>query len=251
MRRVGNFGETKRLPALHAGPAFSAVDGAAFVAGPCLGERNLESLPSGDDVRLAHADEGPQDPHGVPVGESYGPVQGADKRFAAVGIDGVVPRVGRVGHGVESARNGPGGRRSDQEHVPIGDHGDLHAVGRVMSVGDRDLFRGQTARGHEMRDPPEIRDLVGHFQVAADMRRVLELARVALAVVDGEGLDLVAAREQMVEEDCGIQSSGIDDNDFCFQETTAEKDGAWILWKGPGIAETSSLFRGDLKMRFL
>lgn len=55
---------------------------------------------------------------------------------------------------------------------------------------------------------------MGDVEVCADGGGVGEFAAVPLAVIDGKGVQHMAGFVQMVEQDSGIEPSGIDDDGF-------------------------------------
>ena len=105
-RGVDDAGEVEGFAALDAGAAAAAVEVAAFVARPCLGEGDAQFGTAAYDVGLCPVDEGANELDLFPVGEADGGGHGIGELVAAVGVDGVVAGVGGVGDLVGLDREG-------------------------------------------------------------------------------------------------------------------------------------------------
>jgi len=211
---VFDFGEIEGFAALDAGAAAAAVEIAAFVAGPGLSEGHAELGTAAHDVGLCPIDERADQRDLFPVGQFDGHSHGVGKLVAAVGIDGVVARVGGVGDLLSFNREGVPGRNREKDHVPIGHDGALHRFLGVVPLGDFDFRRGQAAASEEWLDGRQVGSGLRDAKLRANRGGVVELAAVALSIVDGKGVQFVACVAQVIEEDSGIEPSGIDDDSF-------------------------------------
>lgn len=211
---VGYAGEVEGFAALNAGAAAAAVEVAAFVARPCLGEGHAELGTAAYDVGLCPVDEGANELDLFPVGEADGDSHGIGELVAAVGVDGVVAGVGGVGDLVGPDREGVASGDGEEDHVSIGHNGAFHRFLGIVPLGDLDFGGGQATSGEERLNRGKVGGRVGDVQLRADGSCLVELTAVALPVIDGQCVQIVACFAQMIEEDGRIKPSGINDDGF-------------------------------------
>ena len=138
---VRDIGKVECFSPLHTGATTTAMKLESLVAGPSVFEGNVQFSPELYDIGLCDADKGTIKGHLMPIGETNGGIQCIGKLRPAIGIYGMVARMGGISYANKLGRDGPTGGNGKKDHVAVGNHGGLHVVLRVMALGDFDLGR--------------------------------------------------------------------------------------------------------------
>ena len=96
-----------------------------------------------------------------------------------------------------------------------------------MSFGDLNFGGGQATSSKERLNRGKVGGRVGDAKLRANGSRMVELTTVALSVIDGQCMQIVACFAQMIEEDGRIEPPRIDDDGFHEFSGLAE-------WRRPG-----------------
>ena len=206
---VIEVGKVEGFAAFHTGATETTVLFPALVAGPGLFKGYFQFRAEGGDVGLGPVDEGSVEGDFMPVGKADGLVEGIGKDFAAVGIDVVVAGMGGVGDVVKATGDGPPGSEGEQDHVAVGDDGGLHVVLGIVSLGDIDICRGETAPGEKAGHGGEVGNAVLDAELGREFTGIIKFPAMALSIIDGEGLDGVPLLKQVIEEHRGIHAAGV------------------------------------------
>lgn len=211
---VGDAGEVESFATFDAGAAASAVDRAAFIAGPGFLEGKVEFGAVAHDVGFAPIDEGATELDRVPITESDGFGHGVGKFVAAIGVDRMVAAVCGVGDLISANGESMSGGDGEQNHVSIRHDGGFHRFLGVVAFGDFDFGRSQAAAGEQWLNRREVGGLMRHIDGFADLGCMRELAAMALPIVDRECMYGLACGTQVVEEDGGVESARINQDAF-------------------------------------
>ncbi len=211
---VVDSGEVEGFAAFNAGAAAPAVDFAALVTGPCLLEWDAQFRAAFCDVGLAPIHEGAAEAHRIPVAEPDRGGHSVGKFRAAIGVNGVIPVVCGIGDFGGAGTEGVAGGEGEEEHVAVWNHGGFHARLGIMALRDGNIGGGEAATGEEGTDAGEVGALKGDLAGGADRGGPVEFAGVALPVIDGEGADLLSFCEEVVKQDGGIETTGINKDGF-------------------------------------
>lgn len=169
------------------------MDRAALIARPGVFEGEIKCSTAPDDVGFVPVDKRAAEFNPVPVAEPNGFGHGIGKFVAAVRVNGMVAAVRGIGDLICSNREGMSGGNREQYHVSVRDHSGLHRFRSVMAFGDVDFRRGEAATGKQWLDGGEVGDVMGHVDRLTNLSGMGEFAVVALAVVDRQCVDRVAA----------------------------------------------------------
>ena len=105
-------------------------------------------------------------------------------------------------------------RNREKDHIAIGHDGALHRFLGVVAFRDFDLGGGQATAGQEGLQGGQVRHGVGDRECFADLRGALEFTTVSLTVIDRQRVQFVACGVQVVEQDGGVEPSGVYDDGF-------------------------------------
>ena len=137
----------KGFAAFDAGATPAAVNFSALVAGPGAGEVDAQFVAAGGDVFLAHGNEGAHQ-FEIDVGALLDGVgHGLHEFLPAVGVDGVVSRVGGDDEAVGFTAFSEAGSDGEHDAIAEGNHGGFH-VGFLV-VAFRDVAPGLEEVGFE------------------------------------------------------------------------------------------------------
>ena len=206
---VCKISEGEGFFAFDAGAAFAAMEVVAFVAGPSVGEVDVEIATNGGDVFFANVDEGAQHLDvGVGAGGN-GLRHGGEEVFAAVGVDGVVTGVGGDDEAFGADTFGKAGGDGKKDAVAEGDDGALHVFLLVVAFGDvsaglKEVTFEESVHKGEVSGVEGNSGLVGLPSGHGEFFGV-----VFGGVVDAEAGDhFVLGGEGMPESDGGIHATG-------------------------------------------
>ncbi len=211
---VVDSSEVECFAAFNTGSAAPAVHCIALVTGPGLFEGDAQFRAAFYDIGLAPIHEGAAEAHRLPVAEPDRSGHRFGKFGSAIGVNGVIPVVCGIGDFGGAGTEGVAGGEGEEEHVAVWNHGGFHARLGIMALRDGNIGAGEAAPGEEGTDAREVGALKGDLAGGADRGGPVEFAGVALPVINGEGAHLLSLREEIVKQDGGIETTGINKDGF-------------------------------------
>ena len=147
---------------------------------------------------------------GFEVGDAGHGIHALHELGAAVGVEHVIPAVGAVVDpaGADVHRLGDGERQ--QDHVAVGHHRGAEVLLAVVALGQLAAGVGERRAIDQAVNGADVHHLVRHAELAADALGHLELTGVALAVVEGEGVDVEPLAQRAVQHGVGVHAAGVD-----------------------------------------
>lgn len=219
----------ERLAAFDAGAAAAAMQVAALVAGPRLGEGRAVLGALGDDRGFRRVHEGGVEAHiGIAVQRLFlHRVEGLGKGRAAIGVDEVVAAMHCGGHRVGLLRRSQAEGHGEHDGVAVRHDGRLHRLFGIMAVRHLDIVSQRRAR--QMRaDRAHVDQVERHAEPVGRGPREVQLLGMALAVIEGNQSRELVLGGDLVGERHGVEPARADHIGFhlirpCFDRVGCDR----------------------------